>query len=98
VGFGSQIIILDEPTSALSPSAADEVVEVVKNLGKRNIGVIMISHNLNHVMEACDRIVILRLGEIAGILETDECDSAQVVGLMVGGQTRSAKEDAFASA
>jgi ABC-type sugar transport system ATPase subunit len=53
VGFGSQIAILDEPTSALSPSAADEILEVVKNLARQGIGVVMISHNLAHVMEAC---------------------------------------------
>jgi len=86
VGFGSQIAILDEPTSALSPNAADEVLAVVKNLARQGIGVVMISHNLAHVMEACDRIVVLRLGTVVGDLDARTCSSEQVVGLMVRGQ------------
>ena len=86
VGFGSHIVILDEPTSALSPSAAEEVIEVVQNLARQSIGVVMISHNIAHVMEATDRIVILRLGEVAGILNTCDCTPEEVVGLMVGSQ------------
>ena len=86
VGFGSQIAILDEPTSALSPSAAEEVLGVVKNLARQGIGVVMISHNLAHVMEAAHRIVVLRLGEVVGNVDANACTSAEVVGLMVGGQ------------
>jgi ABC-type sugar transport system ATPase subunit len=86
VGFGSHIAILDEPTSALSPSAADEILEVVKNLARQDIGVVMISHNLAHVMEAAHRIVVLRLGEVVGNLDAKTCTSAEVVGLMVGSQ------------
>lgn len=84
VGFGSRIVILDEPTSALSPSAAEEVIGIVKNLAKQSIGVVMISHNLAHVMEASDRIVVLRLGEVVGNLNVNDCTPEQVVGLMVG--------------
>jgi ABC-type sugar transport system ATPase subunit len=90
VGFGSQIAILDEPTSALSPSAADEILEVVKNLAQQGIGVVMISHNLAHVMEAAQRIVVLRLGEVVGDLDAKACTSAEVVGLMVGGHAGAA--------
>jgi len=85
IGFGSKYVILDEPTSALSPSAADEVLDVVRNLAAKGIGVIMISHNLNHIMAVCDRLAVLHLGTVAGVRKITETNQEEIVSLIVKG-------------
>lgn len=86
VGFGSRYVILDEPTSALSPSAAEEVLDVVRGLAEKEIGVIMVSHNLNHVISVCDRVAVLHLGRMAGIRTVKDTTQEEIVGLIVKGK------------
>jgi ABC-type sugar transport system ATPase subunit len=86
VGFGSRYVILDEPTSALSPSAAQEVLDVVRGLAEKGIGVIMVSHNLNHVISVCDRVAVLHLGRMAGIKMVKETTQEEIVSLIVKGE------------
>lgn len=86
VGFGRRFVILDEPTSALSPSAADEVLDVVRNLGEKGIGVIMVSHNLNHVVSVCHRVAVLHLGTLAGDLKIKDTTAEEIVALIVKGK------------
>ena len=86
VGFGSRYVILDEPTSALSPSAAQEVLDVVRALAKRGIGIIMVSHNLNHVISVCDRVAVLHLGRMAGIKTIKDTTQEEIVALIVKGK------------
>jgi D-xylose transport system ATP-binding protein len=86
VGFGSRYVILDEPTSALSPSAAKEVLDVVRSLAEKGIGVFMVSHNLNHVISVCDRVAVLHLGRMAGIKTVKDTTQEEIVALIVKGE------------
>jgi len=86
VGFGSRYVILDEPTSALSPSAAQEVLNVVRGLAEKGMGVIMVSHNLNHIISVCDRVAVLHLGKMAGIKTVKDTTQEEIVALIVKGQ------------
>lgn len=86
VGFGSRYVILDEPTSALSPSAAQEVLDVVRALAEKGIGIIMVSHNLNHVISVCDRVAVLHLGKMAGIKTVRDTTQEEIVALIVKGE------------
>ena len=86
VGFGSRYVILDEPTSALSPSAAGEVLDVVRGLAKKAIGVIMVSHNLNHVISVCDHVAVLHLGRLAGVRAIKDTTQEELVALIVKGE------------
>ena len=79
-------MILDEPTSALSPSAAQEVLNVVRGLAEKGIGVIMVSHNLNHVISVCDRVAVLHLGRMAGIKTVKDTTQEEIVALIVKGK------------
>jgi ABC-type sugar transport system ATPase subunit len=88
VGFGSRYVILDEPTSALSPSAAQEVLDVVRALAEKGIGIIMVSHNLNHVISVCDRVAVLHLGKMAGIKTVKNTTQEEIVALIVKGAYR----------
>jgi len=86
VGFGSRYVILDEPTSALSPSAAQEVLGIVRRLAEKGIGVIMVSHNLNHVISVCDRVAVLHLGRMAGIKTVKDTTPEEIVAMIVKGE------------
>jgi ABC-type sugar transport system ATPase subunit len=86
VGFGSRYVLLDEPTSALSPSASQEVLDVVRGLAEKGIGVIMVSHNLNHVISVCHCIAVLHLGRMAGIKTVKDTTQEEIVALIVKGK------------
>lgn len=86
VGFGRRYVILDEPTSALSPSAAEEVLGVVRDLAQKDIGVIMVSHNLNHVVSVCHRVAVLHLGKLAGERMIKDTTPEEIVALIVKGE------------
>jgi len=85
MGFGSRYVILDEPTSALSPSAREEVLEVVRRLAGRDIGVVMVSHDLAHVRQVCDRVAVLHLGRMAGVRQVATTSQQEIVSLIVQG-------------
>lgn len=86
VGFGSRIAFFDEPTSALSKGAAEHVLNVISDLRRQSLGCVFIGHNLDHVMEVCDRIVVLRQGTIVGEVDRPDFSVVGLVSLMVGGK------------
>jgi len=81
-----EIIILDEPTSNLSPNSAELVVELVKTLKEEGLSIILINHNLNEIFEACDRITILDNGNPVGTVDPSAVTKREVVDMMVKGQ------------
>lgn len=85
IGFGSKVVIFDEPTSALSKSAAEHVLKLVRDLRGQNIGSVFIGHNLEHVIDVCDRVVVLRQGTVVGEVPKAELSISRLVSLMVGG-------------
>jgi ABC-type sugar transport system ATPase subunit len=80
------ILVLDEPTSALSPDSAERVEELVKTLrAEEDISVIIISHNMDEVFNLTDRITVLDNGKLVGTVDTDTVDRRDVVEMMVSG-------------
>ena len=61
-----KVVLLDEPTAALGVAQTATVLELIKRLRERGLGVVVISHNLADVFEVADRIFVLRLGRPAG--------------------------------
>ncbi len=80
----ARVVIMDEPTSSLSMSEAECLFEVIRDLRKRGVSVIYISHRLGEVKELADRVVVFRDGENAGALEREEIEHDTMVKLMVG--------------
>ena len=80
----ARVVIMDEPTSSLSMSEAERLFEVIRDLRKRGVSVIYISHRLGEVKELADRVVVFRDGENAGALEREEIEHDIMVKLMVG--------------
>ncbi len=80
----AKVIIMDEPTSSLSLSESERLFEVIRDLRKKGVSVIYISHRLGEVKELADRVVVFRDGENAGTLERNEVDHDAMVRMMVG--------------
>lgn len=79
-----RILILDEPTAALGPEETRRMLEVVQRLKGKEMGLIMISHQLEDVFELADRIMVLRNGRLAGVRTTADTTRQEVLGLIVG--------------
>lgn len=66
------IVMLDEPTAALGVAQTAEVLNLIERLRERNLGVLLVSHNMADVQAVCDRVHVLRLGKDAGDFPGDE--------------------------
>lgn len=82
--FGAKLLILDEPTAALSVKETERVFEIVKEVSKKGIGVILIMHNLGQVFSAADRFVMLERGVQIGNYRRDEVSLEQITAMVVG--------------
>ncbi len=80
----ARVLIMDEPTSALSQSETAALFEVLDGLKKRGIAIIYISHRLGEVFQIADRISVLRDGQLVGTMAVGETSRAEVIKMMVG--------------
>lgn len=80
----SRVVILDEPTAALSPAEARRLFSVVRDMRSRGVGFIYISHRLDEVQELADTIVILKDGRFVASHRNGDLTQAQIVSQMVG--------------
>ena len=87
-----KVVMLDEPTAALGVAQTKQVLALINRLRERNLGVIVISHNLVDVFEVADRIFVLRLGRKAGLFETQNVTEEQVVGAITGASVDTAEQ------
>lgn len=81
---GAQILILDEPTSVLTPQEAENLFDVLKKMRAEGEGIIFISHKLDEVMAIADRITVLRKGAVVDTLANTEASPEKLAQLMVG--------------
>ena len=79
-----KVVILDEPTAALGVAQTRQVLDLIKRLRDRGLGVIVISHNLTDVFEVADRIVVLFLGRRVATFDKNATTPEQVVGAITG--------------
>ena len=79
-----KLLILDEPTAVLTPQETDELLDVLRNLAKRGVGILFITHKLREVMAVADRVVVLRNGKLVGTTSPRQSGEAQLAQMMVG--------------
>jgi len=79
-----KILILDEPTAAISVSEREKVLKFMKKIKERGVSTIFISHTLSEIFAVADRIVVLRKGELVGTRKPEETSVEEVICLMVG--------------
>jgi len=81
---GAELLVLDEPTSSLSPPEVAGLLDILRRFRQEGRSVIFISHKLGEVLEICDEVVVLRDGQVMGRVETSSVDRHQLARLMVG--------------
>jgi D-xylose transport system ATP-binding protein len=79
-----KVVLLDEPTAALGVQQTAQVLELIKRLRERGLGVVVISHNLADVFEVADRIFVLRLGRPGGAFDAHKATQEDVVAAITG--------------
>jgi D-xylose transport system ATP-binding protein len=79
-----KVVLLDEPTAALGVAQTAQVLDLIRQLRERGLGVVVISHNLADVFEVADRIFVLRLGRAAGSFEAEATTEEHVVSAITG--------------
>jgi ABC-type sugar transport system ATPase subunit len=82
--FGSKVVVLDEPTAALGVRESAQVLEVIRDLRKHDVAVIVVTHNMQQLMEVADRVTVMRLGRTIATRRVAETDVSEVVGLITG--------------
>jgi len=80
----AKLIVMDEPTSALSPQEIDRLLRLVKQLRFRGVSVVYVSHKLEEVLRISNRVTVLRDGEKVTCQHTAELNEKRLVALMVG--------------
>ena len=82
--FGSRVIIMDEPTAALGVKESRRVLELIKEIRRRGMPIILISHNMPHIFEVADRIHIHRLGRRIAVVNPRDYSMSDAVAIMTG--------------
>lgn len=86
VYWSNKLIILDEPTAALGVRESGKVLDLIRTLKEKQLSVIIISHNLQHVFSVADRVMVLRRGQNAGERVIRDTDGDEVVKLITGAE------------
>ncbi|MBL8580841.1 MAG: sugar ABC transporter ATP-binding protein [Rhizobiaceae bacterium] len=84
--FARKVVILDEPTAALGLRESRKVLDLIRQLRDEGNAVILITHNMEHVLELADRAVVLRQGRKVGELKPDRTNQQELVSLIVGAE------------
>jgi len=85
--WNGKVVVLDEPTAALGVAQTRQVLDLVRRLADNGIGVVLISHNMNDVMEVADRVDALYLGRIAAEVMRKDTSTTQLVELITSGRS-----------
>ncbi len=82
--FGSRVVIMDEPTAALGVKESRRVLELILDVKRRGLPIVLISHNMPHVFEVADRIHIHRLGRRLTVIDPKQYSMSDAVAFMTG--------------
>lgn len=85
--WNSKMVILDEPTAALGVAQTEQVLNLVRRLADNGLGVVLISHNMNDVMQVADNIACLYLGQMAAQVNVSEVNHSSIVELITTGRS-----------
>lgn len=84
VDVQAKVLILDEPTSSLDENETQRLFAVVRDLKKQGLGIIFVSHFLDQIYDLCDRVTVLRNGELVGEYELESLPRVELISKMIG--------------
>jgi fructose transport system ATP-binding protein len=93
--FGSKVVIMDEPTAALGVKESRRVLELILDVKRRGLPIVLISHNMPHVFEVADRVHVHRLGKRLCVIDPKRSSMSDAVAFMTGAKMPS--EEALAA-
>jgi len=82
--YGAELLILDEPTSVLTPKETKDLFQILGDMKKQGHMIILISHKLDEVMALCDRVTVLRKGTVVGNADAKDVDKKSLARMMIG--------------
>lgn len=92
ISNNAKVIIMDEPTSALTDNEVAMLFRIIKDLKTKNVAIIYISHKMDEIYEITDRITVLRDGKYIGTKPTNDLDKNALIALMVGREIENLQE------
>jgi simple sugar transport system ATP-binding protein len=85
VAWGRHIVLLDEPAAALGVEQSEQVLQLIERLAGEGVAVLVISHNMAHVLRCSDRVAVLRHGTMVADVASDSVTEHDLVTLITGG-------------
>ncbi len=86
VYFNARILIMDEPTAALGPQETKMVGELIAELKRQGLGIFLISHDIHDVMELCDRVSVMKNGQLVGTENVADVTDDDILGMIILGK------------
>jgi ribose transport system ATP-binding protein len=84
LSFNSQVLIMDEPTAALTESEIEELFRIIRDLRSRGVGIVYISHRLEELKRISDRITVMRDGRYVDTVQAADTPISRIISMMVG--------------
>jgi ribose transport system ATP-binding protein len=84
LSFNSDVLIMDEPTAALTETEIEELFRIIRSLRDKGVGVVHISHRLEELQQISDRITVMRDGRYVDTVQTSEVSIDRIINMMVG--------------
>lgn len=86
VHFNARILIMDEPTAALGPAETEQVRDLIRQLKREGIGIVLISHDIHDVFDLADRISVMLQGRLVGTVNKDDVTIDEVLAMIIIGK------------
>jgi len=84
LSFNSEVLIMDEPTAALTETEIDELFRIIRQLRDKGVGIVHISHRLEELRQISDRVTVMRDGQYIDTVKTEEASIDHIISMMVG--------------
>ncbi len=92
IGRGAKVLIFDEPTSSLSQAEAQKLLELIRELKAKGVTCIYVSHRLEEIFAICDRVTVLRDGQVVDTVDTNGLSRDSLVRMMIGRELAASME------
>ena len=84
ISHDAKVIVFDEPSAALTEAEIEELFKIIRDLRKKQLGIVYISHRMDEIKVITDRVTVMRDGGYVGTLITKECTKDDIINMMVG--------------